>query len=574
MGSCKFSNELNRLRKSSSDSIDNVEKFDRFKKYIHVKRTAEEDLKSILREVNNLRKKTLVLLCGSAGDGKSHLLSYLKNSDEDKLIDDYVIYNDATESSAPSKTAIETLSELLVAFKDSNLESHGRNVILAINLGVLSNFIESEYGDEFSQLRSYVEENYILTSQVNNNEFDAASHFQHVSFSDYHMFSLTENGVHAGYIEDLLDKVFSNNEENIFYQSYKNDCSNCPLAQKCPVKMNYEFMINEKHQKYIAELLVETIIQDKVILTTREILNFIYDILVSQNFSFRKFQRLLVDDAAYLKEFLRQITPTLIYDSADVTPLMNMLKKYDPLLNRSEKADELAISYYVSSDISNDIKNIFESISYEGIICDPAMLNKLNEDKILKSNAFNLIIRIQAINENVIGNEIYRKYLSDLFFYNAGKLKKIGNIYNMVEKATKQWCGCDEDNNICLDDNYQEFMLYEKVDFKPFLIHLPDPTKTEELQRFIPFIVATFGDLSSDRISLDIDYSLYELLYKLNHGYIQTAEDRNNHADFISFVNRILQTGTLTETISIVWKQGKKAQISKSVFGYKFKVVK
>lgn len=425
MGSCKFSNELNRLRKSSSDSIDNVEKFDRFKKYIHVKRTAEEDLKSILREVNNLRKKTLVLLCGSAGDGKSHLLSYLKNSDEDKLIDDYVIYNDATESSAPSKTAIETLSELLVAFKDSNLESHGRNVILAINLGVLSNFIESEYGDEFSQLRSYVEENYILTSQVNNNEFDAASHFQHVSFSDYHMFSLTENGVHAGYIEDLLDKVFSNNEENIFYQSYKNDCSNCPLAQKCPVKMNYEFMINEKHQKYIAELLVETIIQDKVILTTREILNFIYDILVSQNFSFRKFQRLLVDDAAYLKEFLRQITPTLIYDSADVTPLMNMLKKYDPLLNRSEKADELAISYYVSSDISNDIKNIFENISFEGIICDPAMLNKLNEDKILKSNAFNLIIRIQAINENVIGNEIYRKYLSDLFFYNAGKLKKL-----------------------------------------------------------------------------------------------------------------------------------------------------
>ena len=202
--------------------------------------------------------------------------------------------------------------------------------------------------------------------------------------------------------------------------------------------MNYEFMINEKHQKYIAELLVETIIQDKVILTTREILNFIYDILVSQNFSFRKFQRLLVDDAAYLKEFLRQITPTLIYDSADVTPLMNMLKKYDPLLNRSEKADELAISYYVSSDISNDIKNIFESISYEGIICDPAMLNKLNEDKILKSNAFNLIIRIQAINENVIGNEIYRKYLSDLFFYNAGKLKKIGNIYKDVYKRQVQ----------------------------------------------------------------------------------------------------------------------------------------
>lgn len=33
MGNCKFANELNRLRKSSSDSIDNTEKFDDFKIY-------------------------------------------------------------------------------------------------------------------------------------------------------------------------------------------------------------------------------------------------------------------------------------------------------------------------------------------------------------------------------------------------------------------------------------------------------------------------------------------------------------------------------------------------------------
>ena len=33
MGNCKFANELNRLCKSSSDSIDNTEKFDDFKKY-------------------------------------------------------------------------------------------------------------------------------------------------------------------------------------------------------------------------------------------------------------------------------------------------------------------------------------------------------------------------------------------------------------------------------------------------------------------------------------------------------------------------------------------------------------
>ena len=59
MGNCKFANELNRLCKSSSDSIDNTEKFDDFKKYMHVTRTAEEDLKAILRNVNAGNKNPL-----------------------------------------------------------------------------------------------------------------------------------------------------------------------------------------------------------------------------------------------------------------------------------------------------------------------------------------------------------------------------------------------------------------------------------------------------------------------------------------------------------------------------------
>ena len=100
MGNCELVNQLNRLRKSSSDSIDAISRFDDFKKYMHVSRRVEQDLIDILNKVNSGEKKTLVLLCGSAGDGKSHLLSFLKN--EEKLLDNYIVYNDATESSSPS----------------------------------------------------------------------------------------------------------------------------------------------------------------------------------------------------------------------------------------------------------------------------------------------------------------------------------------------------------------------------------------------------------------------------------------------------------------------------------------
>ncbi len=574
MGSCKFTNELNRLRKSSSDSIDHVEKFDRLKEYMHVTRTAEKDLKDVLRRVNASGKKTLVLLCGSAGDGKSHLLSFLKNSDEERLIDDYVVYNDATESSSPSMTAIQTLNNLLDQFKDSSLEMPGQNVILAINLGVLSNFIESEYGDKYKILRNYVENSHILTTKINLNNFDEESHFQHVSFSDYHMYSLTEKGIHAEYIEKILEKVFGREEKNIFYKSYQNDCAGCPLAQKCPVKRNYEYLMDQTRQKYVAELLVKAAIQDKVILTTREILNFIYDILVSQDFSFKKFQRLLIDDVAYLKEFIKQITPALIFDSTDVTVLMNVLQKYDPLLIRTEEADSMAVSYYVSSDITNIINDTFMLSPYKDIICASGITEKIKDDRKLKPGLFNLIARIQHIDRAKSENEIYKQYISDLYMFNAGKGKKLGQLYNMVEKGVAQWCGSDEDGNLCLEDRYAGFSLYEKVKFKESIQHIPHPEETEELQKFVPSIVTAFEDSAGKMIYLDIDYSLYELIYKLNQGYIQTADDRNNHADFISFINRILRTGFLTETVSIVSADGKRATISQGMFGYKFRVVR
>lgn len=53
MGNCEFVKEFSKLRKSSKDSVDNSQNFDEFKKYMHVTRQIEEDLKDILRYVNN-----------------------------------------------------------------------------------------------------------------------------------------------------------------------------------------------------------------------------------------------------------------------------------------------------------------------------------------------------------------------------------------------------------------------------------------------------------------------------------------------------------------------------------------
>lgn len=572
MGNCELVNQLNRLRKSSSDSIDAISRFDDFKKYMHVSRRVEQDLIDILNKVNSGEKKTLVLLCGSAGDGKSHLLSFLKN--EEKLLDNYIVYNDATESSSPSKTAIDTLAEALQDFTDENVDLPGKNFILAINLGVLSNFIESKYGNSFKKLHEYVITSNILTNQLNVKKYDANSPFQHVSFSDYHMYTLTEKGAVSDYLEQILEKVFSMHVNNPFYCVYEKYCRSCPISERCPVKHNFEFLMEEKIQKFIAYTLVEVVVKDKEILTTREIFNYIYDIVVPQKFNPTKIAQASTNMDLFLKEYIKGITPVLIYEYNDMSALLNHVKQYDPLLNRSEEADETAIFYYVSSDIENEIVKVMTGISYGKVFCQKSSIDRINDDKVLKAQLYNIIVRINAMLHERNDTNVFSSFLKNLYYYNAGKIKKFGELYNLVEEAIFQWCGGEARDNICYSDLRNGVALYERIEFEPHLKNIPEDKKVEELQRFLPFITIEYENKESI-ISLDIDYSLYELIYKLASGYIQTADDRNNHADFISFIRKMIKTGSADKELTLITEDNRRTIIEKTKFGvYKFKVVK
>lgn len=573
MENCKLVDELNRLRKSSRDSIDGIGDFGDFKKYMHISRNVEEELIEILHKIEVSGRKSLVLLCGSAGDGKSHLLSYLKN--DLKLLDNYVVYNDATESSAPSKTAIETLSEALQGFSDKNLDQPGKNFILAINLGVLSNFVESTYGEAFKQLREYVINSNILTNQLDEKGYEKNSAFQHVSFSDYHMYNLTMHGINPEYVERILEKIIHMGLENPFYDAY-NKCKECPLSKKCPVKHNYEFFTNEKNRKYVANTLVEVIIKDKEILTTREILNYIYDIVVAQNFNHKKIAQSLTNEVSFLKEYISDITPSLMYEYTDKSVLLNQLQKYDPLLVRSEQADEDAISYYVSSDVSEEVISAIGKETYSKVLCQASAIEKINSDKVLKAQLFNILERLKKIKCDIIQDKAYMSFLNALYYFNTGTTKKYGEIYEVVEDAIIQWCGNEEQDNICFDDSHEGIALYEHIEFEPYLDISGNVKKNDELQRFVTFITVKYENKKTGEIiSLDIDYSLYELIYKLAAGYIQTAEDRNNHADFISFIQKMLRTGSADKEIFLVTDDNRKAIIEKTKFGvYKFKVVR
>ena len=579
---CSFIEELSKLRKLSLESVENIASFTSFKKYLHVVRPVEEELRLLLKRVNEENKKCLVLLCGSAGDGKSHLLSYLRHADPEGLLDSFEVYNDATESSAPTLTSIDTLSERLAPFNDANaVNDDGNKIILAINLGTLSNFIESEKGKAFSNLKNYVEANEIFSSYTQQYTYQENSVFQHISFADYQVFTLKKDGVGTDFLETLIEKVFLPVDENPFYQAYKNN-DNCSLCQRCPVRHNFEFLSQPEHQKTLIRKIVETVIKDKAIVSTRDILNLLYDIMVHPEFDFNTMCATATSEVKYITKYIQHTTPMLLYEFNDISPLINSMRQHDLLKERQEEMDVMTTRFHSLENIYETFSEATENTSYERLneITRIAVLGGIKPD--LKKLVYRFIIRTKEFKgdyELSPKQNRFAEYIKYLYYQNSGQEKQLKKLYESTKKAIMSWDGQFDSDNICIDDSNERFWITEQLMLQPS-IYKPKSVDDEEIQRFSTNIRIRLkkkdgSDLETAEI--DMDYALFEMIADMREGYRPTVHDKNRHTDFVSFVQRLIEFGNKGTRIELIPKDSEeivKIVFEQNDFGYEFRVVR
>lgn len=113
---------LNRLKDSSTEAVESLNSFENFKQYMHIERDPlESEYYSLLSNAYKQDKSQLILVCGSVGDGKSHIKSYLYNK-YDFIKYNFKVHNDATKSYNPTETCMDTLNRVLEPFSDENIE--------------------------------------------------------------------------------------------------------------------------------------------------------------------------------------------------------------------------------------------------------------------------------------------------------------------------------------------------------------------------------------------------------------------------------------------------------------------
>ena len=143
---CKFVEVLEKIKSSSVESVANKE-FSDFNKYMHIPTEMDNELEIVIRRAVGY-PKSLVLVCGNSGDGKSHLIGKMMTDGIIKETE-FDVYIDATSSDKKGLFANDKLKEKLMPFRDGFIDNRETyRLIVAINLGVLNDFLK-KYRNEF-----------------------------------------------------------------------------------------------------------------------------------------------------------------------------------------------------------------------------------------------------------------------------------------------------------------------------------------------------------------------------------------------------------------------------------------
>ena len=574
-------NTLSRLRESSMSAVVSADMADDYTMYMHVDRPVQKKFIDVLQSTYDSDHAELILLCGSVGDGKSHMLSYC-NEKYKEMMKEFYVHNDSTASLFVDKPASYTLKSIMEPFCDEKIKESTNKVILAINLGTLNNFIEADTENHFTLFKKYVEDSGIL-SGTSDDEIDE-TYFHSVNFADYHMYELSENNVSSHYISGIFNKITQDSSDNIFHNEYCNCCLNCKNAEICPIKANYELLSSEKVQSGIISVLVEAIVKNKLILSTRSFLNMIYEILVDEKYIDRGSAepRKLPENYTQV-DYYKALLPNTLFGKDESSEIFDAIKTVDPMRIRNESIDDFIVYYENSSEVIKIFKNSLSSFEYvlkkvDGLnFVDPA-LHSVKE--VLLRTYIRLCRLTDTQKELIPVDEDYIEYMTALYQWNIGDFKSIKNIFNTVSKAVLLWNGYAEGNEMQLHRGNQKsaYHLVQEVKIKPVQNNSGIFSTAVELCSFKDEIKLTYrsNDSSSQMADLDLDYSLYKLLKNVLNGYIPSAMDKRVNVKCVEFINKISKWGTKGESIEIrdlTQKEMKQYTLSyEEGFGYSFEV--
>jgi DNA phosphorothioation-dependent restriction protein DptF len=220
-----------------------------------------------------------LIITGSAGDGKSALLSqaFNKAQNEGIALEQRHIHMDATASRGKHQTYDETLSEFLTTVSENLATETGPRTGLAINLGLAIDFFERlGHQDRFHEIWEAID-------STRNRLFHETDQIIVVNLSHRSTYNTSPGALGDGLLTDLVEKFAFDDPQSPFHDAYQQTEERCPVPEECPLHYNAHQFTDPELRAEVVELIAASGLLNNIYLNPRAILDIISKMIVPEH---------------------------------------------------------------------------------------------------------------------------------------------------------------------------------------------------------------------------------------------------------------------------------------------------
>lgn len=469
----------------------------------------------------------LLIITGSAGDGKSALLSRgfkeAKDAGIDALSESH-IHMDATAATKKTESYAGTLRRFLDEAAKSAVRGTGTRTGLAINLGLAIDFFERRgHQEDFPEVWSAIE-------AARTKRLHETDHVVVLNLGFRPIYSVQPGSLGEGILGELVNKFDATDPESPFHEAYTNAINNCPADNECPLCHNATQLGDPRVRETITNLFAAKGIIENAYLNPRRLIHHLASILLPSNLEATsathdacpvgksvKYGRGVEPDTIFWNSVFNELEEPLSPSSGMLDPAASVTKEVDlhviELGSNPHRLDEALADVPLSDNLaSEDRIRTYLRKAYLTKEPELGLRTAIDwswfEEQFLSAYAY-----LESEEDQLSGCSDLRQGASD--------------VNRTLQHSLKGWTGTP------VEGEYIEYIDGIKTPDYRFLAKWSSPnidegrshqrTREESTPGQMWFVLDP--DTSSELVPIPLTFNLYVLMHRISRGYSPNARD-------------------------------------------------
>jgi DNA phosphorothioation-dependent restriction protein DptF len=470
----------------------------------------------------------LLIITGSAGDGKSALLERATRLNPNNSIPDERVNMDATSARAADEDYDSRLKSFFQLISDDLKNRSGHRSALAINYGLAVDFFRLRgYDEEFPKIWEALQQSHQEGHITDHHNIDVLN-LSHRRNYDSH-----PDRLGGGLVRGILDRFDPEHKDSPFTEAYHAEKDSCPAGEACPLRYNVSQLTDETVKDRLAELFAASSIIRGSYLSPRMILDRIAQALLPAGIRDVPRDEVCPVGAAVERGELTADVDDLLWNTA-FTVLRTMEKEasfIDPASRTDFETDQRILEWSVNI---GEVTSQLASIEIADAKPRRAIATLLRKQYLTGANegGDSFITRDKTFREFAAALTFSRKELSDEELNSI--LQPIQRFRSRIESALDNWTGQQNSGSLV------EFRDTRRSTDYMFLSEWNSPSLSLEKTKEATQTLSTPGrirlqiereDDDANPISVPLSFELYQLMARVSEGYTPNSTDMNrSHA--------------------------------------------